>query len=760
MLTFGKLQLSNYIYFDQAEFDFDYEGITVINGLNRNSLSRNRSNGSGKSTLVRAIPSFFLGSTPGTLESRVKTKRDGFYRKDASLTLSWSDGQHDYVGRKFAKNASTLSYQITRDKTDMAFTTATAAEDWLRSAFPLNEEQIYSTFYLDSKRESVLFSNGTRRFQFLCDMFGLNEADIMREHFMQVKASLRDEHIKLTSLEDRLEEIAQDIEQQLGILNGVDDQEIERRQRHLDRAKRRATQLKQALRLIEEHQDAQQSKYDPKLEQRLLRQQAKLSKQLAEHRAWLQWRHLNKQHHKRQTELLDKRKKLIKQLPELSEDARPRKVRALREKYALEWKDKQQQLQRFLADKRLRAELTQALAKLDKVKYSAKKAKQLLDKAREELTIAKAEKQRLEHITDGQCPTCGSEFDPKKIKRQLAELADRLKTLNQRCRTLSSTRELAVQRADIERQLAELSVKPVDKTQAYALKDKLQLFIQLQVTDEILEDIPDLKQPANAVKHDEDQLNRRLRQINRKLEEQAMARQTVPLGVLLSKLGFKSVAEVEETQRKLKLFDLNKMTTQLMTHSSAWTRLTDLRAEQAKLKVKQTLMIKQQRKVKIIDALITAFGKSGLKRVVAAEYAARLEHRLNSLSGLMFDDKMKFHLEVTPTNFVIAYEDRRGTPFDVRLLSGGEGRSFAILGTLALLSELPSYQRTNLLVLDEMNVNLDEAAKRMFANDLVPALAEIIPHIIVVSPTDEVYPNSRRVIVEKHKERGRLIYEN
>ena len=145
-----------------------------------------------------------------------------------------------------------------------------------------------------------------------------------------------------------------------------------------------------------------------------------------------------------------------------------------------------------------------------------------------------------------------------------------------------------------------------------------------------------------------------------------------------------------------------------------------------------------------------------MKRYACADIAKKVERNINHLAHLIFAEKFKFHFEVTDTDFRIYYEDKRGM-FDVRNLSGAEGRSFTVLSMLGILPLIPSALRTNLIVLDEMDANMGPTLRNMFCNELVPALNTIIPHVVVVTPQDDLYPGSRRLCCVKEGTTSRLV---
>ena len=150
--------------------------------------------------------------------------------------------------------------------------------------------------------------------------------------------------------------------------------------------------------------------------------------------------------------------------------------------------------------------------------------------------------------------------------------------------------------------------------------------------------------------------------------------------------------------------DISDLVAQVAQAEQEGALLSDAERRHADLEAKMRMAQKHLERAKAMDALLNAFGNAGLKRSACATLAEKVERNLNAVAPLMFDD-YKFHFDVTPKDFRILFEDKRGA-FDVRNLSGAESRCFTVLSMLAMLPLLPSRYRSNILILDEVDVNL------------------------------------------------------
>jgi DNA repair exonuclease SbcCD ATPase subunit len=129
---------------------------------------------------------------------------------------------------------------------------------------------------------------------------------------------------------------------------------------------------------------------------------------------------------------------------------------------------------------------------------------------------------------------------------------------------------------------------------------------------------------------------------------------------------------------------------------------------------------------------------------------------LNELASEVFVEPIYFTIKVSPSNMQIM-ADRNGLVGPVGLLSGSEGRQFRMLLALAFLPLVPKEQRLNVCILDEMESLMDKPTQDHFANTFVPRLQKDIPHVIVVSPLEQLWIDGAvKYRVTKTKGRSRI----
>ena len=105
-------------------------------------------------------------------------------------------------------------------------------------------------------------------------------------------------------------------------------------------------------------------------------------------------------------------------------------------------------------------------------------------------------------------------------------------------------------------------------------------------------------------------------------------------------------------------------------------------------------------------------------------------------SNLLFNETTKFSINVDKSNFDILAE-RNGKVTDISTLSGSESRCFQSLCAVSLLSFVPDSQRSNIMILDEMEAGMSKASKIKFATEFLPLLTKIVPSVVVITPQSE-----------------------
>lgn len=140
--------------------------------------------------------------------------------------------------------------------------------------------------------------------------------------------------------------------------------------------------------------------------------------------------------------------------------------------------------------------------------------------------------------------------------------------------------------------------------------------------------------------------------------------------------------------------------------------------------------------IPVYQGLMKAYGPKGMRIDRIRSLAELYVERLNSYAPLIYGEDFRFEVNLAPNKFdIIAH--RSGVPGDVNMLSGSEVRCFQLLSFLALLSMVPKPHRTNFVVLDELEANMDQRSRELYAKEFLPKLKELVEVIFVITPTTE-----------------------
>ena len=147
MITFTKLELSNFGVVSQATLPLEGQGLVLIRGDNQDTAAAD-SNGSGKTTMFKAMSWCLFGEVVG--DGRVTSEIIRHGSKKATVSVDFSDGGHEYrVERSRTPSGGKLTLF-----TDGVSTTGRTSKD--------TEERIGELLGLDwhSFRNTVLYGQG------------------------------------------------------------------------------------------------------------------------------------------------------------------------------------------------------------------------------------------------------------------------------------------------------------------------------------------------------------------------------------------------------------------------------------------------------------------------------------------------------------------------------------------------------------------------------------------------------------------------
>lgn len=756
---FGRLGLTNVVYFTKAELDLDYVGVTVIKGLNKNSrLQRKTRNGVGKSLLVSALANIVRNSAPAITSGKRNSgaKSSLLVKPNSAIDLEVTTNGSQWGLKKYRDKSASVKYKILEDGKDMQFPTATKAEAYIDGTlFPITDDEFYSYIYLHGTRTFPLqMGTSTERMQFFSSMFHLEKFDLVRAACNARKAELRDSEIRITELRKQLSAIDKEVgEVDVDMLRA----RSAKYQARIDKLERKASSLHKRQRIYtvyKTHAEAWE-KLDKSvpLKKQLKQVSRRLDELDAQHKAWRKYeRHLDelngwKKGYAKATDrvgklTLEKCQRKIAETKEAERTAR-RALDALREPDA---PDHVEMATFDPADYGLEGDTHKAwIIAADK------------ERARFEALIGLQKQINKIGAQGGKCFVCGAKGG--KIEDHLSEYERQAKRWRKAVGKIEAAREWAqwvVDDTNYKLALAEYKRQRKNLTETL---DKLPDVSKYEKALKYLEwldenpkpkwegDVPE--QPSTKAR-DKLVAQRSVIKTLLPVEDQLIAASEIDADEL------KQVdAEYASVRSKLSKAVAKKaeITPRIEAHGKLTSAMKRLRVEIKDIEV-------GLEDAPILDSLIDIYSKNGRKLEVMKQFALSLEHHMNANAPLVFPEAMRFAFVVEPNNFSINVTRGRGKDAltsDVRFLSGAESKQFNLCLVKSLLPMIPANRRANIIVLDECDANLSEAAKDLYVNDFIPALQKVVPHVLVITPLEDVYPAARVFTVVKDGNESKLI---
>jgi DNA repair exonuclease SbcCD ATPase subunit len=737
-MKLGKLRLKNYVFFKEAVFDLDQQGITYIQALNKDAASNEakNTNGAGKSLLFGSIPELHWGTSP-TGKDSVKSEQSSV------ISIEYKDvgkGKDNYVvQRRFGKKKG---FRILRNGEDTNIRTIDLASKRAQSILGMGEQDFYTRAYIDAliPHPLIVGRDGERQ-QFFVDMFGLHSADSIRKlltsEYREAQKN-RASYLEVRSLFEEMREKSLDSDTYAAKVKEL--AELSDKQSSLLKRFRRTQAIRDLI--MFERDNAGLIKrlrnvvdgggFDYVLET-VTKEIKRLRADQAEAQEWAVF-------DKETARYKEKLKPMQKRLDRLglgdadheAIKAKAKKAREL-EAHASLTKSEWKQVGRP-GDKP--EKVTEP--SYDRAKCEAR------------LYALKEEKQHVQKFHKGKCPTCGSKVEGRTLEEIVADIkkwedrAEAASAYTQYKAALSTWKE----RTDASERLG------VEYKDAKAKAEKYERY---QEALDLIKGIPDVPQPPSDSRLPADGLEERLDKYKSKLE---VLRSAQPV---IDKIN--EVENLTESQRALaKSFDelgdkLTALNNRIADLSAETNSAKTARNQLELLAARGKTLKKKAADEPILKMLIEAYSKKGLKKLMIERFAKLLEAQLNKFRKLLFIEDYQFEFRFDKKLELLVHR-RYGKitkVSDVRKLSGAERRMFTVLLVVATITLLPASKRLNVLILDEPDANVGPAQLDRFLKAL-PVIQKIVPHIVVITPRlDLDIPNANVYTVVKHRGVSTLV---
>lgn len=706
------LAVKNYGPFvNQTVFSFK-PGVSVVYGLNKTSGANSKnSNWVGKSLFFSSLSEILYD------EPVVGTKQDKM--KSGSRAVILTDGTNTVqIVRKSGKRDST---QIIENNKLIEHLTKTKAQDYIRSKWLLNKAEFETFVHIDSRiPHPLVMGSSTERKHFFDSFFKLDRIDQERKLYIQ---ALR----KLEASKQAFNELKVFYKQQkVGV---VEPSKIKQLVKEINRLRSEQKANARSFELVNQYNQLKAvydslkdnlhgielSTVSSQLQSLTLKQKKlkELREQCIEYRTYLK-----------------ARKQYEQQLSSLSSLASSTSLAKLSKGSSL-WLKYSEQLQEVQGTVLQPVDRPQKLGSPQDLKQLAVQQAKLEDLLKTSLKFK-----------SGVCPTCGQPVKVHSIKDIKQELIDVQKKINQG-------------------QLWEQYQQQKEQYKQY----KEQLKQHQQLVDDLASKVEKFEPYRTAYK-ERSKLPPEPTVIERpKLTTKQVDAQLHELEGMLDKL--KAIEpHIEQLQQYLSwtditTFDYKKYNAQneKLAHLEALYSMHKSSLEQVN-KTKQRLkeLKEQLANEPWLTKLIEIFSDKQMKRAMVQQISQKLCQLMNKYATLVFNQDYRFEL-IWDTQLQLLCTRRVGKQVltsDVRKLSGAESKLFTIILVLSLLSFVPSDKRPKVMILDEPSANFSAETTQAFIK-LLDVLKQVVPSIVVITPRDDVYPNSTPYTVVRTKEGSSIV---
>lgn len=774
--------MRNVVNFGNAHIPVsECKGLTCITGWNRDSLiAEDQNNAAGKSVLFGSMGTALYDAAP--LSRSKSARKEMVGSKDSAIEMLFVDNDGQQVN--LTQTPSKYIIEHIDDKgnaVDQRVRGKPAQMEMLREHWPISQSEFYSYIYLQGQKE-LEFQRGTpvQRQTFLTEVFRLDHYDKLRRHFAKKLDKLKivsGQHAnmsnKLLTIDSRLGEIAYSDKDDERIIETK--AELERNIADLEKFGAKSREAKQALSAMSEFSAlrdlvasspkvpvsfADQSEM-PWLDTDFLKKEEKALKQ------WSKFKDAVSTYNENVCGMKKKLETLTTVLPEKKLMKAADKCRTSLDK--LEAKcEKQENINREV--KNAKKEMSNLLDKISGYGFADIDAIDAYIDIEQEMAMAKATlhlRDLLNSANDAKCPTCTQTVDLKAVKKTVKRAEKQIATL----KVLAKARECAYAYNQLS---AAIDGKTVDKDKVAKLK--LETAAARSNMETYTEELEKVEQAAairsaaeNLVKPTEPKLDKprltekEIKRTRKYLQTQKETKRSL-------KALFKAYPALEDTEDPSKLIKKldKKVKVSKKAYKSASKGVASDQKRLSKLEARRSehkLLTKQRKEYReevegmaalikdkdLLTDLVALYGKKGMKLDAMANVMSQLEQNLNRYAPRIFFEPIRFSITVADNGgiHVTAHSDTR-KDHDVRLLSGSETNCFRLLFMLSMLIMAPARLRTDFIVLDEPDANMDLASQDRFIHEFLPELGKLVPRIFLVTPKPaSLYPMAEHWTVIK-----------
>lgn len=754
-IKFKEITIKNGRTYKNEVIKLSDNGITSIVGVN----------GGGKSTIWAILEAVFYGSTPlgHRRDSLVKNNKDAFFQ----VTFDKNDKEYKVV---YQRVHGKWTHKITEDNVDITPHSAIDAASFAKDLLPLTQDEFENSVHLVQRgKHSLIDGKPAERKAFISQFFGISDKySVIQDEAKKELEKIRQE-ISVVSGFSHSKQLLEDELKQIQVIDP-------------------STTLEKLNQLNEEAKNLQSQVMHLNLE----------LKNIQVYNSLLPLANSHENPEAKVVEVNSKKAEITHKLAQI-ESIKKANIQAKKQN---DYYDSCMQALMALEDKYpvilglnlvdLRARINECYQKRNAYQTTLSNRRQLellpnvqytdTTEYYNRLNFLQAEKgiltSRLLAIKAGKCPTCYTDFSCsaheteeqkiQTIESEILELKDIINTLDTQNKNYQT-------RVALERTLQGIEIwTPEDEDElnrcllhAQALEQYAQLTTALENTQ---------KMPIQ-IEEDPTALNSELKNIE-------IAIQSIQQ-CLDAKSKLPNVTRTDPTLCQMEITNLTDKLQLITTEISELDRhlgvinTQNARAEKCKQQIadlvqKLSKLDMLKKKELLFQKLVDAYGPKGLIVKKLDNIMNLVMQRLPYYTNILFNDKdLEFGHRCDAGNIEIyvkrseRIDIRKKIPeyevfeYDVSSMSGGEKQKLSISFVLTLADCVAINKKTNILILDEFDQNLDEEGQYNFVNELLPLLKQDYESIFVISHSTEVQQADvfdRVWKVEKENNWSRIIY--
>lgn len=726
-------RLRNIVSFEDQTFKIP-KGLSVIHGINRTTKNSLNGNGAGKSLLTSQVGEIIY-DVP-----MVGEKQDRITTGQRDLNFVSYNGEKIQLHRKGKKLTATVNGE------PKTFRTQKEAGKWLRSVFPINEEEFNSYVYLDGRvPHPLVMGSSTERKRFFTKFFGLDKIDAERKLFnaeLDKLAKVRAAHKELnnTYLEAQKDLLDPKAIKSLKIKY----RELKARNEELTAKTAKYNEILPVMLFADSAKDQIKALVNvcggevsdeafEEAEKSLAYENKQYTKNLADAEAWEDYQKDTARYQKAFGKLSKPALRYLqfgKTLKDLEE---------VRSKYS-----------------KVKARMSDVKAKLEDLADDLKKPKTVEQPAKEPWVyreVVSTLKHKIEHAVKfkkGTCPSCGQSVKVESVNDLKDKLANAERKLKQ-----AEAYEGFLEDSKVYENARKLTKELTQELEA--LKEKRAKYKpMLEIYDELS------ALPKRPKKFEGKKLELVvMRKIGEELTQKRMLLEfckphidTIVKFMNLSEKDIERASKADRLMAKVAKVneEISDIRAKLELQATVGKRLESMKARLEELAAKLA-------DEPALRALVNGYSDKQMKKMAIQAISEHLMATVNRYARMVFpeDFRFEFQWEANKVGIIVHRKlNKKIVPSDVRRLSGAESKFFTIVLALSLLAYVPKRKRCNVMFMDEPTANMSDENIKTF-QEFLPVVNSLIPSIVIITPKNDRYENSQPFTVVKVHGKSKVV---